>query len=132
MIATAIPRRRENQCDVSASSGANVAELPNPMSRPWASEYCHSVEADAAAAYPSVRQRMPMTTGGKIPNRSDSRPSMMPPTPKPIIVKAYESDASARETPKSVCTAGSATTTDHMPIPPMAERISVSSSRVHA
>ena len=30
--ATAMPRRRTNQCEMSVISGPNVAELPNPMS----------------------------------------------------------------------------------------------------
>ena len=40
--------------------------------------------------------------------------------------------AAERATPNSACTAGSATITDHMPTPPMAERVSATNSRVHA
>src|SRR5947209_15240362 len=70
--------------------------------------------------------------GQKIPARSESRPMKMPPKPNPIIVSVYGMDASARATPKSACTAGSATTTDHMPTPPMVDNISVTRRRIHA
>ena len=43
----------------------------------------------------------------------------MPPMPKPNIVSVNGSDASPRAMPKSACTAGSATTNDHMPTLPM-------------
>ena len=71
-------------------------------------------------------------TGTMMPKRSDSRPITMPPTPKPIIVSVYGSDASARATPNSACTAGSATTTDHMPTPPIVDSSSATDSRNHA
>ena len=45
-----------------------------------------------------------------------------PPTPKPIVVRVKGRDAPPRATPNSACTAGKATTTDHMPTPPTAER----------
>src|SRR5690348_6423688 len=67
-----------------------------------------------------------------IPNRSERRPMSTAPKPKPIIVTVYEKDASARATPKSACTAGSATTTDHMPAPPIVERRSATPGRIHA
>jgi hypothetical protein len=45
-IATAMPRRRLNQSEVSATSGAKVAEQPrNPISTPWASANCHRLVA---------------------------------------------------------------------------------------
>ncbi len=56
----------------------------------------------------------------------------MPDRPKQIIVNVYGSDASARATPNSACTAGSATTTDHMPTPPIVESASVTARRIHA
>ena len=56
----------------------------------------------------------------------------MLPTPKPIIVSVYGSDASARATPNSACTDGSATTTDHMPTPPMVDSTRPTTSRYHA
>src|SRR5438477_181047 len=60
---TATPRRRANHSDVCASSGANVAELPAPISRPCASAYCHRLPATAAGAYPSASRIVPATTG---------------------------------------------------------------------
>ena len=44
-----------------------------------------------------------------------------PPNAKPSIASVNGNEASARGTPNSACTAGSATTTDHIPTPPMAE-----------
>ncbi len=82
----AMPRRRANQSDMCASSGANVAALPKPMSRPCASAYCQSVDADAATAYPAPSAIVPSTTGTTMPKRSDRRPMTMLPTPKPSIV----------------------------------------------
>src|SRR6185503_11177037 len=60
-------------------------------------------------------------TGTMIPKRSESLPMRMPLNPYPIMVSVYGSDASARATPNSACTGGSATTTDHMPTPPMVD-----------
>ena len=56
----------------------------------------------------------------------------MPPSPKPTIVSVYGNDAAARSTPKSACTAGKATTTDHMPTPPSVAIASVATSRHQA
>src|SRR5512139_1545381 len=57
---------------------------------------------------------------------------MMPPKPKPTIVSVYGNDAAPRSTPKSACTVGNATTTDHMPMPPSVAMASVAASRHHA
>src|SRR5215216_5404484 len=57
--------------------------------------------------------------GTRMPKRSASRPISTPPTAKPTVVSVYGSEASARATPNSACTAGSATTTDQMPTPPI-------------
>ena len=67
-----------------------------------------------------------------MPKRSESRPIAMLLTPNPIIVSVYGSDASPRATPKAVCTDGSATTTDHMPTPPIVDSSSAIESRNHA
>ena len=56
-----------------------------------------------------------------MPSRSDSWPMITPPTPKPIVVSVKGRDAPPRATWNSACTAGKATTTDHMPTPPKAE-----------
>ena len=42
-----------------------------------------------------------------------------PPTANPTIASVNGNEASARGTANSACTAGSATTTDHIPTPPM-------------
>ena len=47
---TAMPRRRSNQCEMSASSGPKVAELPRkPISRPCASANCKRLGASPAS-----------------------------------------------------------------------------------
>src|SRR5512144_1236352 len=56
----------------------------------------------------------------------------MPEKPKPSIVSVYGNDAPARAAPNSACTAGSATTTDHMPTPPIVDRSSAVTRRTHA
>src|SRR5882724_790219 len=48
------------------------------------------------------------------------------------MVSVYGSDASARATPNSACTGGSATTTDNMPTPPIVDSSSAITSRVQA
>ena len=50
MIATAMPRCRVNQSEVSAMIGANVAELATPTSRPWARANCQRLVAWLATA----------------------------------------------------------------------------------
>jgi hypothetical protein len=55
-----------------------------------------------------------------------------PPKAKPSIVRVKGSVAAARGTPNSACTAGSATTTDHMPTPPTVDTSMVAPSRSHA
>ena len=73
-----------------------------------------------------------MVTGTATPKRSARRPITMPPRPKPTISSVYASDTSAREAPNSACTEGSATTTDHMPTPPIVATSSAATSRHHA
>src|SRR3954465_9102268 len=75
---------------------------------------------------------MPMTTGVTMPVRSVMRPRTIPPAPNPSMVSVYAREASPRATPNSVCTAGSATMTDHIPTPPMVDSNNASTSRVHA
>src|SRR5262245_30986820 len=67
-----------------------------------------------------------------MPNRSDRRPSMTPPHAKPNMVSVNGSDASARATPNSACTAGSTTGTDHMPTLPMVPSTTATLSRHQA
>ena len=56
----------------------------------------------------------------------------IPARPKPTIVSVYGNDASARATPKSACTAGNATATDHMPTPPIVDSSSDTPSLTQA
>ena len=76
-----------NQSEMSATSGANVAELPRkPMSRP-----CTSANSSEPAASRPGRSRAPRPiapTGAAAitPKRSARRPIRMPPKPKPSIV----------------------------------------------
>src|SRR5215475_5704223 len=58
-----------------------------------------------------------------MPKRSANRPTMMPPIIKPIMVSVYGREAPARCTPKSACTAGSATAKDHRPTQPSVLRV---------
>jgi hypothetical protein len=74
----------------------------------------------------------PSAIGITTPKRSARRPISTPPTPKPIMVKVNGSEASPRAAPKSVCTAGSATTNDHMPTLPMVPIANAIASRRQA
>ena len=101
-MATAIPRRRANQCEMSASNGAKVAELPsNPINTPWISANSHSVSARLASTQPRHRLQAAITSGTVIPKRSISRPIRTPPNPKPIMSIVNGNEAAARSTPNS-------------------------------
>jgi hypothetical protein len=116
---TAMPRRRVNHCEVSATSGAKVDAVPrNPISSPCARLNCHRLLALPAATKPAASPTLPSTTGSTTPKRSASRPISTPPRPKPIIVSVYGSEASARSTPNSAWICGSTTVTEYMPDPP--------------
>jgi hypothetical protein len=71
-------------------------------------------------------------TGHTTPRRSASRPITTEPRAKPIMVSVNGSDDSPRAMPKSACTAGNATTNDHMPMQPMVPSESAAASRSHA
>ena len=132
-IASAMPLRRSNHCAVSATSGAKVAEVPmSPISSPCAAPNSQMLGASPAAMKPAPSPTAPMATGTTTPKRSASRPIRMPPTPKPIIVSVYGSDASARAMPKSAWIRGSTTVTEYMPDPPMVMSTSETASRTHA
>jgi hypothetical protein len=86
-IATAMPRRRVNQSEVSAISGANIAELPNmPISTPCSRAKVQMLDAMPAATKPRPRLTAPIKSGTMTPKRSASRPMKSPPMPKPIVV----------------------------------------------
>ena len=55
-----------------------------------------------------------------------------PPKANPSIAIVNGNEACARGTANSACTAGSATTTDHIPTPPMVETSIVAARRSHA
>ena len=132
-IAIAMPRRRENHCEVSATSGAKVAEQPSsPISTPCARLNCHRLVADPATIKPTPRNTAPMDTGTSTPKRSDNLPIRTPPRPKPIIASVYGSDASPRATANSAWMRGSTTLTVYMPEPPIVISTSETKRRVHA
>src|SRR5215468_908667 len=72
------------------------------------------------------------TTGTMIPTRSASLPITMLATPNEIMVSVYGNDASPRAAPNSAWIAGSATTTDHIPTPPMVESARLTTRRSQA
>jgi hypothetical protein len=121
-----------NQNETSATSGANVAELPVPTSRPWMIAYVQMLPAAPAATIPIPSAIVPAITGTMTPNRSERRPIRMPPRPKPTIVSVYGNEAAPRATSNSACTAGSTTTTDHIPAPPSVESTTAARRRTHA
>jgi len=132
-IATAVPRRRMNHIDASATSGAKVAELPSaPMSTPCASAKPHRLPDSPASTKPAARHTAPTSADTITPRRSASRPIQMPPMPKPTISSVYGSEASARATSNSACTAGSTTATMYMQLLPTVIRARVTSRRVQA
>ncbi|MCY1545140.1 hypothetical protein D9M68_810680 [compost metagenome] len=86
-IASAMPRRRVNQREVSATSGANVAEVPSrPIRMPCARLNCHRFWAAPATMKPRPNPTAPPSTGTITPKRSDRRPMRMPPRPNPTMV----------------------------------------------
>ena len=62
---------------------------------------------------------LPSASGAAMPKRSARRPINTPPPAKPIMAACRAARPPARSTPNSAWIAGSATTTDHMPTPPM-------------
>ena len=83
-MATAMPRRRSNQCEMSAISGANVAELPKPISRCTRAN-CQMLLVTAEAAKPTASIRAPRMTGTAMPHRSATLPISTAPAAKPIM-----------------------------------------------
>ena len=67
-----------------------------------------------------------------MPRRSARRPITRPPMPKPIISSVYGSDASARATPNSACTAGSTTATTYIALLPTVIRTRARTKRPQA
>src|SRR2546430_16669043 len=106
MIATAIPRRRVNQSEVSAMIGANVAELAPPTSRPWARMKCQRLVAWLAATYPGLSAIAPPAAGQKMPKRSERGPHRKPPNPKTDIVEGWGSGPAHCADPNPAWTAG--------------------------
>ena len=81
-MATASPRRRVNQSEMSAAIGAKTADVPSrPERMPRAAQNCQNSSAKAAPAMPPGRPTQPISTGTSTPKRSASRPMITPPTP---------------------------------------------------
>ena len=132
-MATASPRRLVNHREISATSGANAAEVPrNPTNSPCAALNNHRLPASPAATNPSPRLTALMSTGIITPKRSASRPIRTLPMAKPVIVSAYASDASERVTPNSSCIGRSATDTEYIPTVPIVPRARQTHSRSQA
>ena len=117
---------------MSEISGTKLAEVPTPISRPDAAANCHRVAAWEASAYPAASATAPTSKGTSTPRRSASRPISTPPSPKPIMVRVNGREAPPRATSNSACTDGRATTTDHMPTPPIVARTMETARRSQA
>ena len=79
-----MPRRRVNQCEMSAIRGANTPELPMPI-RKFASAKIMRVGASPEARKPMVRTSVETMSGGTMPRRSTRPPMVTAPMPKPIM-----------------------------------------------
>src|SRR3546814_12351553 len=79
-IPTATPRRLVNHRDVSATRGANVAEVPNkPINKPF-TKLKQPIQPDKpAATSPALKQAVPTATQVAPPNRSDNHHITLPP-----------------------------------------------------
>ena len=98
-----------NQWEMSEATGAKVAAMPNsPHRTPSERLKCHSSVARAANSSPAGRQRLASRAGAMMPKRSESRPIMTPPTPKPIMNRVYGMEPAPRPVPNSAA-AGSRT-----------------------
>ena len=71
-IATAMPRRRVNQCEMSAIRGAKLAELPTPIKR-WA-----SAKSIRLGANPEAQEGKAKDQGSADDRRDDSEPINQP------------------------------------------------------
>ena len=132
-IATAMPRRRTNHSEVSATSGANVVELPSaPSSIPCASAKAVRLPAMPAAMKPAPSPTAPIIATTITPQRSAILPIATPPSPKPTIISVYGSDASARATPNSACTGGSTTAITYIAPLPIVIISSTANRRIQA
>jgi hypothetical protein len=110
-IATAMPRRRSNQSEVSATSGAKPAAVPiMPIITPRTSEKvqmlpaCGGRDGSRRPGEGADQHRHHDAEAG-----SASRPMRMPPRPNPIMVTVYGKDASERLTPNSAWMTGNTT-----------------------
>jgi hypothetical protein len=123
-----------NQSDVSAISGANIAELLNkPISTPCSRAKVQRLDAMPAATKPRPSSRPPIKSGTITPKRSASRPMKSPPHAEADRrQRIRQRGASARATPNSACTAGNTTTTTYMLAPLMVITTSATASRAHA
>ena len=93
---------------------------------------CHKLAESPAAIYEKQRKQMLAAIAATMPKRSVIRPMTTPPRPKPIMVIVKASETAPRVAANSVCTTGSATTTDHMPTAPIEAISSTRPSRTQA
>ena len=128
-----MPRRLFHQSDVSATSGANVAEVPSkPKNNPWASANPQILSLMPAHTNPIKIPADPISKETVTPQRSTMRPIYTPPTPNPIIMSVYGKEASDRLTPNSACTSGRTTATANMQLLPISIAHRAMTSRLKA
>ena len=130
-MATATPRRFSNQCEMSAISGAKVAAALKPT-RTWAaanriSEVVAEGQREAGAETERADHRgdddaMPV---------DDAADDHAAGEEAQHVHRIGERD-SARLTPRSACTAGIATASAHMPMPPSVLSVTLIASRRQA
>ena len=85
-----------------------------------------------ATMNPAARPPAPIRLASMTPRQSARRPMKMPPTPKPTMSSVYGSDASARATPNSFCTAGKTTAMTYIALLPIVISASATARRVQA
>src|SRR5262249_43638772 len=92
-MATAMPRWRVNQCEISAINGAKAAELPTPIT-PYAMAYCHAAIArDRCWAATRTRRRAhsydprSCLAGGERVGRYRTAPTDVPVQMEPVDAK---------------------------------------------
>ena len=127
-----MPRRFSNQREISATRGAKVAAEPKVPIRTQAAAKVGRPVAREARMYPVPSEAAPIMIGRMMPRRSARRPMITPPMPKPIMLRVKGMEAAPRSAWNSAWTAGRATTTDHMPTPPMADSRTASARRHQA
>ena len=83
-MATAMPRRLSNQCEMSATSGAKVAAALKPIST-WTVANSGKEGVNGAVAKPMARPVALSTAVSTMPRLSTSLPQVTPPAKKPSV-----------------------------------------------